>query len=91
MLPAQWDEATEQMFRTGIDIWGLNRVGILNDVTQVLSDFGISVNDVRITYPGDDTAKIELAVDVANSQELNTVIRAIRGIPDIVDAARSKG
>jgi guanosine-3',5'-bis(diphosphate) 3'-pyrophosphohydrolase len=91
MLPAEWDEATEQTFRTGIDIWGLNRVGILNDVTQVLSDFGISVNDVRITYPGDDTAKIELAVDVANAQELNTVIRAIRGIPDIVDAARSKG
>jgi len=91
ILPAEWDESTEQTFRTGLDIWGLNRTGILSDVTQVLSDYHVSVNDVRIVYPGDDTAKIELTLDVRNSQELKAVLRTIRGIPDVVDAERAKG
>ncbi len=91
LLPAAWDESTEQTFVTGIDIWSLNRTGVLSDITQVLRDHHISVNDVRIIYPGDDTVKIELTVGVQNVHDLNTVIHKIRSISDIVDASRTKG
>jgi guanosine-3',5'-bis(diphosphate) 3'-pyrophosphohydrolase len=91
LLTAHWDTLVENLFMTGIDVLGLNRTGILSDVTQVLRDYNVAVKDIRIKYPGDDTAKIELAVDVHNAQELNAVIHKIRMIPDVIEASRTKG
>ncbi len=91
LLQAEWDIGFDNLFMTGIDVWGLNRTGILSDVTQVLSDHHVNVRDIRIKYPGDDTAKIELTVDVHNVQELTSVLHKIRSIPDVVDATRTKG
>jgi len=91
LLPAEWDESTETSFLTGIDIYGLNRTGILSEVTQVLSDHRVSVTDIRIKYPSEETAKVELTVDIYNTQELNSIIHKLKMIPDIVDAVRSKG
>ena len=90
LLPAEWDESVDQSFVTAIDVWALNRTGMLSDVTQVLRDHHVDVNDVRIVYSGDDTAKIELTVEVQNSRELNSVIHKIRSIPDVIDTTRSK-
>jgi len=91
LLPAEWDSLVDTLFMTGIDIIALNRTGILSDVTQVLRDHNISVKDIRIKYPGDDTVKVELAVDIHNSQELSSVIHKIRMIPDVIEASRTKG
>jgi GTP pyrophosphokinase len=91
LLPAEWDEAEENTFLTGLDIWGLNRTGILSDVTQVLSDHHIGVNNIQLNYPGDNTVKIELVVGVRNTQELKSVIHKIMGIADVAEATRSKG
>jgi GTP pyrophosphokinase len=91
LLPAEWDEAIEREFATGIDVWGLNRTGILSDITQVLSDHEISVNDVRLSYPGDMSVKIELSVSAHSVGEIGAVIHKIRSIKDVVDAVRSKG
>jgi len=90
LLPASWDDFTDQSFMTGLDIWSLNRTGILSEITQVLKDFHINLNDVRLTYPGDDTVKIELAVEVGNTRDLNTVIHKVKSIQDVIDAVRSR-
>jgi GTP pyrophosphokinase len=90
LLPAVWDNTQETTFLTGLNIWCLNRMGILSDVTQVLSDHHISVNNVAISYPGDNTVKIELTVDVQNTMDLAAVIRKITAIPDVVEATRTK-
>ena len=91
LLKAEWDSLQETTFLTGIDIWCLNRTGILSDVTQVLSDHHISVANVTIKYPDENTAKIELVVDVRNTLDLSSVIHRIMSIPDVVDATRTKG
>jgi GTP diphosphokinase / guanosine-3',5'-bis(diphosphate) 3'-diphosphatase len=90
ILQARWDENPEQAFTTGIDIWCLNRTGILGDVTMVLSDHNVSVNDVRIKYHGDQTAKIELSVSAKSTVELNGIIERLRSIQDVVEATRTK-
>lgn len=91
LLSADWDENVSQQFTTGIDVFCLNRTGILSDITQALSDFKIAVNDVRIKYHGDQTAKIELSVSATSTHELNSVIHKIRSIQDVIDVTRTKG
>ncbi len=91
LLPAEWDEGIDQVFSAGIDIWCLNRTGILSDITQALSDYEMSVNDIRIMYSSDMTAKIELAIAARSAQDLKAVLQRIRSIQDVVDVARSKG
>jgi len=78
-------------FTAGITVFCLNRTGILSDITQALSDNKVAVDDVRIKYHGDQTAKIEMTVSTHSLQELNTVIYRIRGIQDVVDVTRTKG
>ena len=89
-LKAEWDESSTRSFFTGLDIWGLNRTGILSDITQVLSDNKMSVNNIKMKIPGDNTVKIELVVETRGAEELNTVIHRIRSIKDVLDVARAK-
>jgi len=90
LLSAIWDEYSEQAFMTGLDIWALNRTGILFEITQILRDHHINLSDVRLMYPGDDTVKIELTLEVANTRDLNAVTLKIKGVKDVLDATRSK-
>lgn len=90
LLEAKWRDEVSQVFYTGIDVFCLNRTGILSDITQAISDEHMSVNDVRITYHNDNTAKIELSVSARSTEELNKVLAKIRSIPDIIDAERAR-
>ena len=91
LLSVVWDEEIERAFSTGIDVWCLNRTGVLSDITQVLSDNDISVIDVRMKYSGELSVKIELSVSAHSSREINSVIIKLKSIKDVVDAVRSKG
>ena len=67
-------------------IEGINRVGLLRDVTGVVSDTGFNIGNLRSEDEGDDHSVITFVVEVPDLFSLSPLLNRIKQLPGIVDA-----
>ncbi|MCG3151200.1 MAG: GTP pyrophosphokinase [bacterium] len=91
LLPAQWSEKPMAVFLGSLDLWVLDRVGLLSDVTATVADAQVSVAGLKITLAKDKTARMRLRVQVRSVEELQRVQRRLLRIPDVLEVKRATG
>jgi (p)ppGpp synthase/HD superfamily hydrolase len=67
-------------------IEGINRVGLLRDVTGVVSDSGFNIGNLRSEDDGEDHSVIQFFVEVPDLFSLSPLLNRIKQLPGIVDA-----
>jgi len=88
IVKAKWTSQTELAFLTGLKIIGADRVGIINDVTKVIST-QLKVNIRSITIDTDDGIfEGTMMVFVNDTEHLNTLISKLKSISDIISVSR---
>jgi len=88
IVKAKWTSQTELAFLTGLKIVGADRVGIVNDVTKVIST-QLKVNIRSITIDTDDGIfEGTMMVFVNDTEHLNTLISKLKSISDIISVSR---
>lgn len=93
LIEVEWDDQhSSKDYMAEIDIYGLNRSGLLNDVLQVLSNMTKSVSSVN-AQPTKDMkfANIHIAFGIPNLDSLTTVVDKIKVIPDVYSVKRTNG
>lgn len=88
IVKAKWTSQTELAFLTGLKIVGADRVGILNDVTKVISN-QLNINIRSITVDTEDGMfEGTIMVFVNDTSHLNTLITKLKNISDIISVNR---
>jgi len=68
-----------------------NRTGIIAGITSAISDMKTGIRDARASVASDERGHIEVTVEVFDVKHLDKVIRAVRGVPGVLDVERLQG
>ena len=93
LIDVEWEENnTTKEYTAHIDIYGLNRTGLLNDVLQVLSNTIKNISTVN-AQPTKDMkfANIHVSFGIANLSMLTTVVDKIKSVPEVYSVKRTNG
>ncbi len=93
LIEVEWDDDnTGKDYLAEIDIYGLNRSGLLNDVLTILSNQTKNISMVN-AQPTKDMkfANIHVSFSIPNLASLTTVVDKIKIIPDVYSVKRTNG
>ncbi len=89
-LKAKWIDSTQREFKVNIMVSGIDNVGIVNDVTLVISN-AMNVNIQRINIDSEEGYfEGHIRVSVKNIQQLNTLISNLKSIDGVTKVEREK-
>ena len=93
LLDVEWeDQFSSKEYMAHIDIYGLNRSGLLNDILQVLSNTTKNISTVN-AQPTKDMkfANIHVSFGISNLSMLTTVVDKIKSVPEVYSVKRTNG
>ncbi len=88
-VPKEKKEA--QTYPTAICIETTDRVGVLADITAILSGQDINISDVRVRRSNKNTALIDMVLEVHDAQELRMALLKLQSLDDIIAVYRTGG
>lgn len=88
LVNINWAEAEGERYPTDIRIHSLDRVGVLNDITAVLSEAKANITGAKVKSLPDKTATIEMTVDVPDIRMLNELIMKVGNLADVLRIER---
>ncbi|WP_345461801.1 bifunctional (p)ppGpp synthetase/guanosine-3',5'-bis(diphosphate) 3'-pyrophosphohydrolase [Nocardioides marinquilinus] len=88
VLDVEWAPTGQSTFLVNIQVEALDRARLLSDITMVLSDAHVNILSANLTTSRDRVAKSRFTFEMAEAKHLDTVLKAVRGVPGVFDAYR---
>ncbi|MEN8704793.1 MAG: bifunctional (p)ppGpp synthetase/guanosine-3',5'-bis(diphosphate) 3'-pyrophosphohydrolase [Nocardioides marinisabuli] len=88
LLEVEWAPTTTSTFLVNIQVEALDRARLLSDITMALSDAHVNILSAQLATSRDRVAKSRFTFEMAETKHLDTVLRAVRGVPGVFDAYR---
>lgn len=88
LVDINWTESDGERYSTELRIEVLDRVGLLNDITAVLSEARTNITGAKIKSRPDKTAIIDMTVDVPDIKILNELVTKVGNITDVLRIER---
>jgi (p)ppGpp synthase/HD superfamily hydrolase len=87
-IQVDWGE-TPQPRSVDLSICAIGRSGLLRDITQILVDYHINIQQMGTRkHLHDNTVKITLTAEICNIDQLSQTIGRIRQLPNILETFR---
>ncbi|HFR3766166.1 TPA: bifunctional (p)ppGpp synthetase/guanosine-3',5'-bis(diphosphate) 3'-pyrophosphohydrolase [Streptococcus suis] len=93
LIDVGWeDENSTKEYMANIDIYGLNRSGLLNDVLKVLTNASKNISSVN-AQPTKDMkfATIHVSFGISNLATLTSLVDKIKSVPEVYSVKRTNG
>ncbi|MBK8190016.1 MAG: bifunctional (p)ppGpp synthetase/guanosine-3',5'-bis(diphosphate) 3'-pyrophosphohydrolase [Vampirovibrionales bacterium] len=93
LMALDWSDGSadpNQAHTVRLEAHAIDRVGMLKDILGKIADTRTNVSNVRVRVLPNDTALVELTMEVANLPHLETVMNAIRRLPDVMAVKRQQ-
>lgn len=74
-----------------IKIYGNNRMGLLVDISKIMTERGIDVTAMNVRTSKQGTATISMSFEIGGVSELNSIIDKIRQVESVIDIERTTG
>ncbi len=88
ILDAKWDMHKRLFFDATIHISGIDRIGLLNEVTQVISSqMNVNIHKVTITCE-DDIFEGTLELRVHDRDDVKAIIDGLKTVPDLKEISQ---
>ncbi len=88
-IPAVWQKDQQHLFNAGLMVEATNRMGILAEVATRIAAEQSNISHVNVDSSQGDHSTILFEVQVRDRGHLARLIRAIRGMPDVMKVERS--
>lgn len=93
LIDVGWeDDNSTKEYMANIDIYGLNRSGLLNDVLKVLTNASKNISSVN-AQPTKDMkfATIHVSFGISNLATLTSLVDKIKSVPEVYSVKRTNG
>jgi GTP pyrophosphokinase len=88
LLDVEWAPSSHSTFLVNIQVEAIDRARLLSDITMALSDAHVNILSATLSTTRDRVAKSRFTFEMAEAKHLDTVLRAVRGVPGVFDAYR---
>ncbi|WP_414690538.1 RelA/SpoT family protein [Nocardioides sp.] len=88
LLDVEWAPNVHSTFLVNIQVEAIDRARLLSDITMALSDAHVNILSATLSTTRDRVAKSRFTFEMAEAKHLDTVLRAVRGVPGVFDAYR---
>jgi GTP pyrophosphokinase len=91
LIDAEWldeNDIPNETYSVNVNIYAMNRVGIIVDITRVLTERNISVLSMNCRLNKQDKASISMGFEVHGKDELRYIIEKIRNVEGVIDIER---
>jgi GTP pyrophosphokinase len=83
-----WNRKEKTSFDTLLRIQTLNRQGLLADIGNIFSEANVNVSAAKVKTQPDQTALLEMSIDVSDSTHLHALISKLSGLQDVISVQR---
>lgn len=90
LVEVEWNNPEKSKFEGEIQLVTSNRVGLLNDIIHVVSMEKLSISAINCRVLKDNSAIINILVEVNDISELNSLMKKIKSIPGVEEVSRTK-
>jgi GTP pyrophosphokinase len=92
LIEVDWSTAGDQrLYPVQVYIEGLDRVGLLRDISSVMADQGVNMSSVQVGRRGDGTVAFRLILEVAGLDQLSGILQRVAQTPNILNVWREAG
>jgi GTP pyrophosphokinase len=88
IVKVSWGEA-KRTFPVMIQIKAFDRQGLLGDISTIMSNEGINMQDININFTNNQ-ANIKILLDVGDIDQLSRVLTITESLPNVMQAYRVK-
>ena len=88
-ITAYWDSTVREDFKCTLQLYCLNRIGLLADVSSLLAGMRIMINDISTRNMKDGRAIVMVTVSVNGVEHLNSLVSKIEKIDGVLSIERS--
>ncbi|MDB8793773.1 bifunctional (p)ppGpp synthetase/guanosine-3',5'-bis(diphosphate) 3'-pyrophosphohydrolase [Romboutsia sp. 1001216sp1] len=88
LLEVEWCNSESSRFEAEIQIKGVDRKGIINDITHAVAVEKVGFNGINARKGKEGIINVNLLIEVDNIDELNLLMKKIKSIPGIEDVYR---
>ncbi len=89
IVPVQWGRA-EDFYPVALHITAMDRVGLLRDITTLISDEKVNMNGVRTQRRNDHETSIQLTVEIKGIEQLSRLLNKIEGVRGVISVGRAR-
>lgn len=88
VLAARWEMGNQMQFQADIEMKGLDKMGLLNQITQVISKLhNVNIRRLEIEVK-DGIFESVISIYVHDTKEVDDIIFSLKKIPDVKEVAR---
>jgi GTP pyrophosphokinase len=92
MVKVDWGQATPRVSRVKVRILAYDRPGLLKDITEILEEEKINLQDASaVTARQDNLALITATMEVRDAEQLSRVLAKIDRLPNVREVRRTQG
>lgn len=92
LIDVQWEnigDQAEQNFSADLEIFGYNRSNLLSDIINKLNSLTKNIKNISGKVNEDNIAHVYATVSVKNSEQLSSILKKLKDIPDVYETKRS--
>jgi guanosine-3',5'-bis(diphosphate) 3'-pyrophosphohydrolase len=89
LVPVEWGRA-EEFYPVAVHIAALDRVGLLRDITTLISDEKVNMSGVRTQRRNDHETSIQLTVEIKGIEQLSRLLNKIEGVRGVISVGRAR-
>ena len=95
LIDAQWDKPQSafknEKYKAELTLFSENRVGLLVDISKVMSERGLDVTSMNVRVSKQQMATIDIGFEISSRDELERVVEKLRQIGGVQDITRTRG
>ncbi|MCR5216531.1 MAG: bifunctional (p)ppGpp synthetase/guanosine-3',5'-bis(diphosphate) 3'-pyrophosphohydrolase [Lachnospiraceae bacterium] len=92
LIEAEWEPealAGQEKFEVQINIYANNRIGIIVDLSKILTERGIAITEMNSRINKQGKATINLAFTIKSKEELVSLAEKLRNVEGVLDIERA--
>jgi len=87
-IKVEWDSEIQETFHATLEVEGIDRIGLVADVSGVLAGLRIPIYAMRCRTNGSGMGIVNITIGITNTEHLNTVLSRLRKIKDVTGVER---
>ncbi len=88
LIEVDWAPTAHSTFLVNIQVEALDRARLLSDITMALAESHVNILSATLQTTRDRVSKSRFTFEMADATHLDSVLRAVRGVPGVFDAYR---
>lgn len=88
LIDVEWEERSNQSFNVDLEVYGMDRRGMMHEVLQVVAESKTNMTAVAGKVTRNNMAVINVSIMVQNLDHLHAVVEKIKQIKDVYSVTR---